>query len=133
MKKVFLFATTVILLASVLSSCKKDKAETTAQKVQHNWTIVNEIDNFHDASGDHIDTINGVAGDFINFNSNGTVTSHFDGSDDSGNYSLLNDTQISINGLTFTIKTLTDSQLVLYVKDVISSDEYDEETINLKR
>lgn len=101
--------------------------------MQHNWTVVNEIDNSHDASGDNIDTIAGVSGDFINFNSNGTFTSQFDGSTDNGTYSLISDTQISLNGQTFTIKTLTDTQFVLYGKDVISATEYDESTINLKR
>ena len=57
MKKVFLFTTAIILLAAVFSSCKKDKKQTTAQKVQHNWTVINEIDNFHDATGDDITTI----------------------------------------------------------------------------
>lgn len=131
MKKVFVFTTAIILLASVFSSCKKDK-QSTAQKLQHNWTIVSEIDNFHDASGDDITTTVGVQGDFINFNANGTITSQFDGSSDSGIYVLISDSQISINGQTLTINTLTDSQFVLYAKEGTAT-QYTEITINLTR
>jgi hypothetical protein len=131
MKKVFLFTMATILLASVFTSCKKDK-QTTAQKLQHNWTFINEIDNSHDASGDNIDTIAGVTGDFFNFSSNGTVSSQFDGSTDTVPYTLMSDTQVSVIGEVFTIKTLTDTQLILYAKDG-SATEYDETTINLKR
>jgi hypothetical protein len=131
MKKAFLFTTAIILLATVFSSCKKDK-QTTAQKLQHNWTFVSEVDNSHDAGGDNIDTIEGVQGDFINFNSNGTVSSQYDGSASTTPYTLIGDTQVSIIGEIFTIKTLTDTQLVLYAKDG-SATEYDETTFNLKR
>ncbi len=133
MKKIFLFTTAIILLASVFSSCKKDKAQTATQKVQHNWTLIDVVDNSHDASGDNITTTNAIAGDFMNFNSNGTVTFQIDGQRDSASYSMVSDTQILLATETFTIKTLTDSQLVLYIKDVISATDYDEETINLKR
>ncbi len=131
MKKKFLIFASIILSASVLFSCKKDK-ETTAQKVQHNWTIVSEIDNFHDASGDNRDTTISVPGDFINFNSNGNYTSQFQGTSSSGIYSIISSSQIIIDGDTATIKTLTDSQFVLYAKQGTAT-EYDEITINLKR
>ena len=132
MKKVFLFTTAIILLTLVFSSCKKDKAQTTTQKVQHNWTFVSETDNSHDATGDNIDTIAGIQGDFVNFNANGTLTSQFDGSADSGIYIVSSDTEISIDTEVFTIKTLTDTQFVLYAKEG-SATEYDETTITLKR
>ena len=132
MKKLLLFATAIVLIAAVSSSCKKDK-QTTAQKVQHNWTLVSETDNSHDVSGDNIDTTAGVQGDFINFNVNGTLTSQFDGAADNGIYILTSDTEISINGIAFTIKTLTATQFVLYFKQVLSSTDYVETTINLKR
>jgi ABC-type oligopeptide transport system substrate-binding subunit len=131
MKKV-LFTVSVILLALISSSCKKDK-ETTAQKLQHNWTIVSEVDNSHDASGDNINTITAASGDYVNFSSNGTVTSQFNGFTSTAAYSLISDTQISIDGETFTIKVLSGSQLVLYIKDDTSATEYDETTLNLKR
>src|SRR5664279_2375195 len=122
MKKVILSTTAIILLASLFLSCaKKDKPETVSQKLQHNWTIINEIDNSHDASGDHIETMTAITGDYINFSSTGTVTSQFRGLPGSATYSLINDTQILINGRTSTIKTLTDTQLVFYDKEEISA------------
>ncbi|MDQ6845115.1 MAG: hypothetical protein M3Z92_12305 [Bacteroidota bacterium] len=133
MKKLYLFTMGFIISASVLISCKKDK-ETTAQKVQHNWTIVSQIDNSHDDSGDYRDTtlsVNG-SGDFIKFNSDGTFNIQFEGTTDTGNYSIISDTQMSINGQTATILTLTSSQFVIYSKEG-SATEYDESTFNLKR
>ena len=133
MKKVFLFTTAVILLISIFSSCKKDKAQTTAQKVQHKWAVVSIIDNSHDATGDYADTLTGTSDDFMNFSSNGTATIQIQGQSSPFSYSIISDSQILLATETYTIETLTDAQLVLYVKDVISSTEYDEETINLKR
>ena len=133
MKKVLLFTTAIILMASVFSSCKKNKSETTSQKVQHNWTLVSIIDNSHDASGDNIVTTAAVSGDFMNFNTNGTATFQIDATPGTSSYSIVSDTQILLATETFTIKTLTSTQLVLYIKDVISATDYDEETINLKR
>lgn len=132
MKKIFLTAITLIVFGALFFSCKKDK-ESTAKKLQHNWSIVNEIDNFHDASGDHMDTIPGVAGDYINFSSNGTVTSQFDGTSDNSTYTLTDDTHIVVNSASYTIKTLTDKQFVLYIRQDLSSTEYEEQNINLKR
>ncbi len=133
MKKVFLFTTAVILLISIFSSCKKDKAQTTAQKVQHKWAVVSIIDNSHDGTGDYADTLTGTSDDFMNFSSNGTATIQIQGQSSPFSYSIISDSQILLATETYTIETLTDAQLVLYVKDVISSTEYDEETINLKR
>ncbi len=134
MKKTFLFTAMMLILSSLLFSCKKDKAPTTAEKVQHKWTIVSEIDNSHDASGDDITTTTPApgSGDFIEFNVNGTFTTQFDGDTSSGSYSITSDTQMAVNGISFTIKTLTNSQFVLYAK-LGSDTEYEETTINLKR
>ena len=132
MKKTLLFTIAILSLSLAFTSCKKDK-ESTTEKLQHNWTVQSTIENTHDASGDDIITTPGVSGDFINFNTNGTVTSHFEGSDDSANYSVLNDNEISIEGYTYTIKTLTNNTLVLYIKLPNSATEYDEFTINAKR
>ena len=133
MKKVFLCTTAIILIASVFTSCKKDKAQTATQKVQHNWTLINVVDNSHDANGDNIQTTTAASGDFMDFNSNGTVSFQIDGQQGTVSYSMVSDTQLLFATETFTINTLTDTQLVLYIKDVISATEYDEETIYLTR
>ncbi|MEO6638709.1 MAG: hypothetical protein ABIN25_10545 [Ginsengibacter sp.] len=132
MKKALLFAATILFSLCFLS-CKKNKNETVAEKLQHKWLIENTIENYHDASGDDITTTPGTSADFVDFNANGTYTSHSDGYDDNGIYSVVNDTQLSIDGDTITIKTLTDKKLVLYSKFDYSTTDYDEFTINLKR
>jgi hypothetical protein len=67
------------------------------------------------------------------FNSNGTVTSFMDNQTDTSTYSVISDTQIAIDNELYTIKTLSSNQLVLYVKEITSTTEYSELTINLKR
>ncbi|MDQ2721517.1 MAG: hypothetical protein M3Z26_17405 [Bacteroidota bacterium] len=134
MKKLLSIAISLIFLTFIFSCGKKDQPQTTAQKVQNKWTIVNIIDNTHDSSGDQRDTIVGTPGvDFFNFGANGSLTGHLMGGDANGNYSIVSNTQISINGQVFTINALTGSQFVLYGKNVVSTTEYDEETINMKR
>ena len=131
MKKSFL-SIPVIVFALVSFSCKKKDGETTAQKVQHNWTLVNVIDNSHDASGDSMDTTTAMTGDYMNFNSNGTVTLQIDGSPATSSYSIVKDSLL-LATQAYSIKVLTDNQFVLYAKEATSATEYDEETINLKR
>lgn len=133
MRKKSFFLATLILTVFIFSSCKKDKTQTTAQKVQYKWTYVNSVENDHDASGDDISTTPGAAGDYVQFNSNGTVISMIDGQSDTVSYSVISDSQISIDSELYTIKALSSSQLVLYYKQTISSTEYSEVTLNLKR
>lgn len=132
MKRTNLFTIAILSLSLFFLSCKKDK-ESTTEKLQHTWTIQSTVENTHDSSGDDIVTTPGTSGDFITFNSDGTVTSHLDGTDDSGQYVVLNDNEVTIEGETFTIKTLTSNTLVLYVKLSSSDTDYDEITINAKR
>ena len=134
MKKLLLFTTAIILLSFSFSSCKKkDKEETATEKIQHNWSLVSIVTNSHDGSGDDITNIPVSQDDYINFTSNGTVTSFVGGINDTSSYSIISDSQIIIDSEPFTIKTLTSSQLVLYSKDEISATEYDETTISLER
>lgn len=138
MKKLLLSTASFILLAFVFSACKKNKeetAQTVAQKLQYNWTIDNYIYNYHDADGDERDTIPGVPGDFMNFKADGTLTTHFEGEEGNGIYLVISNTQVSINGQTFTIKSLTSTQLVIYSKGIDPDfpGEYEEETLNLSR
>lgn len=132
MKKLFFFAVIATLVIGA-SSCKKDKTETTAEKIQHKWTLVSIVDNYHDSTGDDITTTPGSASDYISFNSDGTVTTFISGTSESGTYTITSDTEISIEGDVYTIKKITSSEFILYVKDVVSSTEYEEITINLKR
>ncbi|MEO7121002.1 MAG: hypothetical protein ABIY62_07895 [Ginsengibacter sp.] len=133
MRKKSLFLTTLVLAVFFFTSCKKDKPQTTVQKVQNKWTYVNSVENDHDSTGDHITTTPGASGDYIQFNSDGTVISVVDGQSDSVSYSVISDTQISIDSELYTIKTLSSNQFVLYFKQTVSSTEYSEVTINLKK
>ncbi len=133
MKKVFLFTTAVLLLSVFFVSCKKDKLETVTQELQHNWSIESTIDNSHDSKGDHTVNTPGTSEDFLKFNSDFTAAWHIEKSGDAGTYSIINDHEVSINGRVFTIKTLNDKTLVLYINESYSSTDYTELTINATR
>lgn len=137
MKKIFLFTISFILLAFVFSSCKKDKVEkqeTVAQKLQHKWAVDGYTSLTHDSNGDETETYVGVAGDYMDIKPDGTYEIKMEGDLVTETYSLINDdTQILVDGVHVTIKTLTGSKLVLYSKQQFSVDEYYEFTLTLSK
>ena len=119
----------------ITPSCKKKDAEkTTAQKLQNKWTFVNATDNSHYSGADHIVTISGNAGDYMDFRTDGKVYLRVQSSLDTSTYALSGDTKIVFDGTdTATIQTLTDNALKLYFKDVVTASIYEEITYNLSR
>ena len=125
----------ILLMASVLHSCKKDKKQTTTQKVQVKWSVESIIDHEHDPFLDTNITTLGTTADYIDFRTDGKVYSSVDGGQDTSAYALSGDTSIIIvNNGSFTIQSLTDHVLKLYGRaDDPSTSSYFEETLNLKK
>lgn len=119
MKKV-LFSLLVIV---ILSSCGKDKTtttttttQTTAQIIQNKWNLISIKDiQYVGSSTSIVDTVYdyGMVGDYVQFNSNNTAYYKIAGSFDTVNYNLLSDTKMTFDGDTFTINTLTTSDMVM--------------------
>jgi hypothetical protein len=125
-----------LLIGFSFSSCKKtdDKKEkTTAERIQGTWHLDTDI--YHDffENEDYYDTTKGGPNDTIEFTSDGKVNMSIDGDTESTVYEISGDSKIIIAGnVSFDIKTLTETLLVMYSKQVIGSD-YTEETMTLKR
>ena len=135
MKPLLLVLIVVFSISLITPSCKKKDAEkTTAQKLQNKWTFLNATDNNYYSGADHIVTINGNAGDYMDFRTNGKVYLRLQSSLDTSTYVLSGDTKIIFDGTdTATIQTLTDNALKLYIKDIVSAGIYEEITYNLSR
>lgn len=84
--------------------------------LQNNWNLVSIHDiQYVGASTTIVDTTisYGLPGDYVNFNSNGKAYYRISGSYDTVNYSLLSDTKMLFDGDTFTVNTLTTTDMVM--------------------
>ena len=134
----------LILMAGavIFTSCKKSNdstAATTQQKITAKWGVASTIDKeFHFGV---TNTINytGLAADYVDFRNDGKVYTYINSSyGDTAVYTILDDSHVRFfypthsDADTFEIKTLTESSLVLYSKQVLGAD-YTETTANLKK
>ena len=135
MKSLLFILVLIFSISLITPSCKKKDAEkTTAQKLQNKWTFLNATDNSHYSGTDHIITITGNSGDYMDFRTDGKVYLRLQSSQDTSSYVLSGDTKIIFDGTdTATIQTLTDNALKLYFKDIVSASIYEEITYNLSR
>ena len=140
MKKVITSIVIVTLVTMYLQACKKSdttaatSTQTVLQKIQYKWTLERIVDNNYYSGADHINTTTGTSSDYFDFKKDGKVYFSFSGITDVVTYSLINDTQILIDGTeTYQIKTLTANSFVLYQKNIRNATDYDEETIIMKR
>ncbi len=140
MKRIlFLIIITLSSLLFIISCNKKDKTTpvvTTIEKLQHKWNFNTETDNDYFSGANHVTTLNGNPGDYLDFRTDGKAYSRFQSSDDTVTYSLLGTNKIIIDNLdTLDIQNLTDTNLKLYFKYVYSPNPlgYFETTDNLTR
>ncbi len=135
MKHTFLLLVLISAILLVVMSCKKkNDTETTAQKIQAKWQIINIISNDHSNGTDDIITETGAPGDYYDIRSDGNIYSHFQGSSDTSSYTLLGDSKIIVDGKdTANIQGLTNNALTLYEKSIVDPLTYTEATINLKK
>jgi major membrane immunogen (membrane-anchored lipoprotein) len=134
MKKITQILAGIAVSAFLFTACKKNDTKTsTAQKIQGTWQIKSEIYNEHTNGTDNIDTTLGTANTTIEFRNDGKVYSDFFGQKDTASYTVVGDTQITIDSVnTYDIKTLTSNSLILYSKELDGADYY-EETLSLIR
>ena len=135
MKHTFLLLVLISAILLVIVSCnKKNDTETTAQKIQTKWQIINFVSNDHSNGSDDVVTETGAPGDYYDIRSDGNIYSHFQGFTDTSSYTLLGDSKLILDGKdTVNIQGLTNNALTLYEKSIIDPSEYTEVTINLKK
>lgn len=136
MKKIIIPMAVATLIVFCITACKKtdnQQPQTTLQKIQAKWQLQTYYSNDHFSGVDHIQNVTGTASDYLDFRPDGKVYSSLLGSRDTVTYSLVNDTQLLIDGSTkYDIKTLTSNSFVIYEKDISGSD-FLEETITMAK
>ena len=128
--------TMIFLLAgaSVFTACKKTETttQTTAQKVLGKWTFVSAVGSQTYQGTTTPSSHTGVAGDYVDFRTDGKVYIYNGGDRDTSNYKIISDNLIKVDSDTAQIKTLTTSSFVVYSKTVAPQYSY-ESTTTLKK
>lgn len=134
MKKILTTVAILALFSFTFTACKKEKAQTTAEKIVGKWQMSNLIYNAHVNGADNIVSTNSfTANDTYEFKSDGSVYVNYQGQADSSTYTITSDNKLTItDDTTYDIKKLDANSLVLYVKSINGSD-YEEATITFKR
>lgn len=132
---------TIVALVAIFSlvSCKKDKesqAQTVAQKILGRWNLVSVV-SVTTIPGEKGMDRNGVDGEYLDFRNNGKVYSKdYNREEEVSTYKLIRDEEIAIGSgedqLLYTIKKLTDKDLVLYLS-ITDEEGSTKGTITLKK
>lgn len=138
MKLAIRYVLFAILALSVLPACKKesesDAYNKAIAKLLGKWNFLSASTNDHHSNADHITSVPGASGDYMEFMNNGKVNLRLFSSLDTSKYTLVGDSKIIIDDVDqFDIKTLTETDLVFVRKTVYSSAAYKEETYTLKK
>ena len=96
------------------------------------WTYVGQVGSETFQGSTRPTSATGVAGDYIDFRTDGKTYSYIASERDTSTYKIISDKLIKVDSDTLEIKTLTTSSFVLYGKKV--TPQYsDESTITLKK
>lgn len=128
---------TLCFIFCLISCKKKDNKEDlniVLKMLEGKWTFLSYQTNQHYSGNDHLNTVSGSIGDYMNFAAGGKLYLRLQTFQDTSLYSLFSSSRMVIDGVdTFDLKTLTESQLILYRKKVSSSTDYYEQTYNLQK
>ncbi len=138
MKSIKTTLTVLLLVITVMLgiSCKKENItpKTTQEKILGKWKIQSVSENYFFSGMPHVNTFSGV-GEYADFRNDGKVYSFSRNNYDTAAYGIISDTKMWIDLSTdiFTIQTLTDAELKLYLKEDIAAGEYTETTLQLNK
>jgi hypothetical protein len=140
-KKVLFFAAFVISTTYFLSACSKNSVDTNAAEISRiktlltaKWMFVNYTTNHHYANNDNLNITSASLGDYMSFTGDNKLILRLLNFDDVSTYSVLPNNRIILYGVyAFDIKTLSATQLVLYQKNVVSTEDYYEETYTFQK
>ena len=121
-------------IALLAISCKKDNPPSTQSKIQAKWKIQSVVENDFYSGAAHVSTTTGT-NDYADFRGDGKIYSYSQGFYDTAAYGIISDTKIWIDVTTdvYDIQSLTDTQLKLYLKEIVSPTEYVETTVNCSK
>ena len=133
MKQILSFLAVITIVSLSFTSCKKEKAKTTSEKIVGVWHLNNYIYNEHYDGADHLENTTGGPNDTYEFKATGMVNANVGGAADSSSYNIVGDNKLVITeDENYDIKKLDDHNLVLYYKE-LDGDEFVELTITLTR
>lgn len=136
MKKILCLATVAALL---FTACKKDKEQTTQERLQGSWKIESSILKVVVAGTPNTSTYAGQPTDYVDFRTDGKVYTSVNGSLDTANYTVsanqvtTTDTYPGATPQVYNLTTLTEVVAQLYNRSSPSTTDYTEITLNLKR
>ncbi len=127
-----------LLISMSFMACKKESTtqpKTTLEKILGKWKLVTTVTNDFYNGSPHLDTIVWPAGDYIDFRIDGKAYGYNSGSYDTSTYGIINNSKLWIDDVSYLydIKILTEADLQVYRKDIISPTEYSEGTATAKR
>jgi hypothetical protein len=126
----------ILFLAGTFLGCQKDGVDNSEiiGKLSGRWTFVNYVTNEFYSNSDHLNTLAADPGDFIEFTPNEKVYLRLFSSTDTSRYTIAPTNRIVVDyNDTFDIKSITETQLILYNKRVTSAVSYYEQTYNLQK
>jgi hypothetical protein len=133
----FLQLVIVLLASTMFLGCQKNKDEDYSelkQRLQGKWNFINYVTNQYYGNSNHLSTVSASPGDYMEFQPEGKIYLVLFGSSDTSSYTIPANNKILIDYTdNFDIKTLTESELVLYSKQVYSGESYYEQTFTLHK
>ncbi len=140
MKTLRIFPLLAIATLFVFSSCDKDddiSTETALQRLQNVWKIDNIKTEYFTTPASATINYTGQPSDYYDFRTNGKLYTSVNGSLDTLDYNLINNSTIVVNNNgsidTGRIDALTNSKLIGVTRFKINATEYSEVTAELSR
>jgi hypothetical protein len=123
--------------ATILTACKKENGKSTEEKIVGKWTPEAIYYDYSFGGTSQKDTTFSVEGDYIQFNSDGTVSTSSEGEEGSGTWSIQDNKLLlkeasEVIAPAYDIQKLTDNELNLHLKQV-DGDNYMEMTLHLTK
>lgn len=119
----------------ILVGCKKEKQESSPASLVGKWTQDSSAQKYYDNGNLVLNVRNPGIGVVYDFQSNGNLVITVPGSTQATPtpYSIKPYSKVDLNGIIWEIRSLTNSNSILFKKDIVSSHEYVELFIYLKR
>jgi hypothetical protein len=126
----------ISLLSVAFVSCDDDDDDvslTTQQKLQHKWQVQTVSARFVGPSQDTTAVYAGLPTDYYDFRADNKLYYNLITETDTLDYSILNDQRLLVDGDTVQIQTLSNNQLTVLTKDILTDSTYSEITAELRR
>ncbi|MEO5647006.1 MAG: hypothetical protein ABIQ56_01520 [Chitinophagaceae bacterium] len=126
-------STYVACIMLVFASCKKSDLQSSPNMIMGRWQIESNVFNEYYNYQNHESVFYGRPNDYFDFRQDGYVVISNNGYVENLRYTFSSDNRLNIDGEVFEIRSLTNTQMILYNRKHYSVGEYDENTYYLYR